>query len=84
MFSVAPGTPQVSRVVASWLGEVIRWPTGAQMLNLGDQLGPKCSIWLSEGGPISDHFLPNSSIYEAKGVQIEAPTYASRKVLKKM
>ena len=24
VFSAAPGTPQVSRVVASWLGEVIR------------------------------------------------------------
>ena len=57
---------------AKWLGEVIRWPTGAQILNL--------SVWR---GPISDHFLSNSSIYEAKGVQIEAPKYGCTKVFKK-
>ena len=63
---------------------------GAKILKLhrsgrsvGNPLGPKFSIWLSEGGPISDHFLSNSSIYEAKGVQIETPKYAFRKVLKK-
>ena len=46
-------------------------------------MGPKFSIWLSQGGPILEHFLSNSSIYEAKGVQIEAPKYAFRKVFKK-
>ena len=46
-------------------------------------MGPKFSIWLSQGGPILEHFLSNSSIEEAKGVQIEAPKYAFRKVFKK-
>ena len=53
------------------------------MRSLGDPLGPKFSIWLSEGGPISDHVVSNSSIYEAQEVQIEAPKYAFRKVFKK-
>ena len=72
MFSVAPGAAKVNMVVASWLGEVIGWPTGAQILN-----------WLSERDPILDHILSNSNIYEAKGVQIDAPTYVSTKVFKK-
>ena len=70
---VAPGAAKVSMVVASWLGEVIRWPTGAQILNL--------TVWR---GSILDNFLSNSNMYEAKGVQMEAPKYGIRKVSKKM
>ena len=59
-------------VMTTWLGEVIKSFTGVQILNLSVRRGP-----------ILDNFLHNSSIYEAKGVQIEAPKYAFRKVLKK-
>ena len=68
--------PQGQQKQAWW------WQVGS-VRSLGDPLGPKFSIWLSQGGAIWDHFLLNSSIYEAKGVQIEAPKYAFRKVLKK-
>ena len=46
-------------------------------------MGHKISIWLSGGGPILEHFLFNSSIYDANGVPMEAPKYAFRKVCKK-
>ena len=41
----APGAAKVSMVVASWVGEVIRRPTGAQILNLSvsrwSHVGPR-------------------------------------------
>ena len=60
---VVSGTAKGSMMLARWLGEVIRSPRN-------------CKFCLSEGDPILDYFLFNSSISEDGEGEIDVPEHS--------